>query len=194
MSSIRTPTGMISFPSLFKATVPKGLVGVEPRFSVNLILGPAAQKTPEYLFLRKTVAETIDEKFGAGKSKDVEWLRRMKFKSPFRPTADRDYTGYDIEGGVFIAPWSKNKPGIVDANREDILVPSDVWSGQLARCTVHAFAYDQSGNKGVAFNLNNIQIVKADMPRLDGRKSAKDEFDDADEGSDAEKASTESPF
>lgn len=189
MSSQRTPTGMLSFPNLFVAKPPAP--GAEPRFSCNLVFGLAAQKTLEYAALKKLVAEAIDEKWGAGKSRDAEWMKKAKLRLPFRSTADRDYTGYDVEGGIFIAPWSKNKPGIVDKDREDILVPGDVWAGQLARCTVHAFAYEQPGNRGVSFNLNNIQIVKADMPRLDGRKSARDDFADA--PADADGASDNEP-
>lgn len=176
MSSVRTPTGVLSFPQLFVAK--PQVAGGDPRFSLNLILDKAAQATPEYQALRKIVAETIDEKWGTGKSQDKEWMKKTKLRLPFRKTSDRDYTGYDIEDGIFISPWSKNKPGLVDARRQDILVPGDVWSGQLVRVTVHAFAYAQQGNSGVGFNLNNVQVVKADMPRLDGRKAAKDEFDD----------------
>jgi hypothetical protein len=175
MSSVRTPTGVLSFPQLFQAKAQ--VQGGDPRFSINLILDKTAQATPEYQQLRKIVAATIDEKWGVGKSQDKEWIKRMKLRLPFRPTADRDYTGYDIEGGVFISPWSKNKPGLVGPDLQDITVPGDIWSGQLARCTVHAFAYETQGNRGVSFNLNNVQITKLDMPRLDGRKPAKDEFD-----------------
>lgn len=175
MSSLRTPTGMLSFPQLFQAKA--AAPGAEPRFSINLIFDRAAQATPEFAALRRQVAQAIDAKWGAGKSQDREWIKRNKIRSPFRSCSDREYAGYDVEGGVFIAPWSKNKPGVVDARLQDILVPSDVFSGQLARCTVHAFAYDQQANKGIAFNLNNVQITRADMPRLDGRKEAKEEFD-----------------
>lgn len=194
MASVLTPIGMLSFPNLFVPKPPAP--GADPRFGINLVLDKAAQAKPAYQELRKLVAQTIDEEWGLGKSKDTAWLSKQRIRLPFRPTSDRDYTGYDVEGGVFIAPWSKNKPGLVDANREDILVPGDVWSGQLARCTVHCFAYDTSGNKGVAFNLNNVQICKADMPRLDGRKAAKDEFDDVgdSEMGDRPPLSDEPPF
>ena len=192
MSSVLTPTGIMSFPNLFVPKPPAP--GAEPRFGLNLILDRAAQADPQYAALRRLVGECIDEKWGAGKSRDMDWIKRQKIKTPFRPSAERDYTGYDVDGGVFISPWSKNKPGLVDARRQDILVPGDVWSGQLVRCTVHAFAYDTSGNKGVAFNLNNVQVVKQDMPRLDGRKAAKDEFGDVEGSAPAGTTDSEPPF
>lgn len=189
MSSVRTPNGILSFPNLFVAK--PQVAGGDPRFSLNLILDKAAQATDAYKQLRALVADAIDDKWGQGKSKDAEWIRRTKLRLPFRPCADRDYAGYDVDGGVFISPWSKNKPGIVDKDLNDIMVPGDVYSGQLVRCTVHAFSYDTQGNKGVSFNLNNVQIVKADMPRLDGRRNAKDEFDRL---GDPEAGDASSPF
>lgn len=187
MSSVRTPVGVLSFPTLFVPKPPAP--GTEARFSLNLILDAAAQKSPEWMALRKLVLDTLDDKW-PGKSKDAEWIKKNKIKLPWRPCSDRDYEGYDVPGGIFIAPWSKNKPGLINAQRQNIDVPSDIWSGQLARCTVHAFAYEQSGNKGVGLNLNNVQITKMAMDRIDGKRKAKDEFGEVEEdGTDASSSS-----
>jgi hypothetical protein len=168
---------MMSFPQLFTPKAPAP--GADPRYSLNILFNQSIQALPDYKALRQAVADTIDDAWGAGKSMDKNWLTKNKIKLPFRPTSDREYTGYDMPGGVFIAPWSKNKPSVRDvSNTQDILIPSEIWSGQLVRCSVHPFSYDQSGNKGVAFSLNSVQIVKPDMPRLDGRKAAKDEYTD----------------
>ena len=174
----RTPIGVLSFCNLF---VPRAAAeGSEPRFSVNIILNEAAQKTPEYADLRKLVLEAIDEKW-PGKSKDASFVRALRL--PFRNCSDREYAGYDVPNGKFIAPWSKIKPGIVDARNEDIEVPGDVWAGQTGRATVHAFAYANSGNKGVSFQLHNVQVVNTTGIRLDGRKPANQDFDPVDDGS-----------
>jgi hypothetical protein len=191
MSSVRTPIGVLSFPHLFVAK--PATLGGDPRFSLNLIFDQAAQKTPEYQELRKLVVDAIEDEWGQGKARDAEWMKKMKLRLPFRKCSERDYTGYDVEGGVFIAPWSKNQPGVIDASQQD-MVASDVWAGQLARCSVHAFTYEHSGNKGVSFNLNNVQIVKAKMPRLDGRKAAREEFDKIDGAADPEAGGGGDPF
>jgi hypothetical protein len=193
MSSILTPIGMLSFPQLFVPKPPAP--GAEERFGCNLVFDKNAQTTPEWVALKQAVAAAIDEKWGTGKSRDKAFVSKLRM--PWRSCSDRDYTGYDVDGGVFIAPWSKNKPGIVGPNgKTAILIASDVWSGQLARATVHPFCYDTSGNKGVNLNLNNLQIAKLDMPRLDGRKKPEDEFDaigDAEAG-DTGVSSNEPPF
>ena len=103
---------------------------------------------------------------------------------PFRDAGEKEYQGYN-DGDMFVSAWTKQKPGLVNAQRSEILDPNDVWPGQLARATIKPFAYNVSGNKGVSFALNNVQIVKRDMPRLDGRKAAEEDFDEVEEeGSD----------
>lgn len=181
MASLMTPVGMLSFPQLFTARAP--VPGADPRFSLSLVVDKAAQKTPEWVAIREMIEEVFEDKW-PGKFRDADWQKKNKIKFPIRQASEKDYSGYDQPGAVFISPWTKNKPGLVDARRQDIITPSEVWAGQLARCTVHGFAYDTSGNKGVGLMLNNVQITKADMPRLDGRKDAKAEFGNA--GSDTD--------
>lgn len=172
MASLITPLGTMTFPTLF---TPRAVVaGGEPRYSLNLIIDPINQKTPAFQAMRRAVAQAIDEKWGAGKSQDKAFV--AKLKNPFLPTTDQAYEGYEDPNAVFIRPWSKNRPGVVDAYRNEITVPADVWSGQLVRCSVNPFAYEMSGNRGVSFGLNNVQVCRVDGKRLDGRRAAKDEF------------------
>ena len=97
---------------------------------------------------------------------------------PFRDAGDKTYEGYR-KGDTYVSPWSKNKPGIVDARRQDILLPEEVWSGQLARANVTPFAWAHSGRKGVSLGLNHLQIIESTgRQRLDGRPTAGSAFDD----------------
>jgi hypothetical protein len=174
MSSLRTPIGILSFPRVFSPR-PRAQGG-EPVFQVNLLFDRTAQAAPEFAALRRAVADAIDEAFGADKHKDKQFVAGLRL--PFRRCAEKKYKGYDIENGVYIAPWSKSRPGVVNAQRQEITVPEDVWAGQMARATVAAFAYNNSGNKGVSFALNNLQICRTDTERLDGRVAAEDDFDE----------------
>lgn len=187
MPSLRTPEGMLSFPHLFVAK--PVVVGGEPRFSLSLVFDKAAQGSDLFKALKRAVADAIEERFGPGKSKDTGFVKRLRL--PFRDATEKKYAGYDA-GKVFISAWTKTKPGLVDGNLQDVTAPSDVWAGQTARATVTAFAYDQGANKGVGFMLNNVQITNADMPRMDGRKNANEDFDAV--GGGAEDTGDEPPF
>ena len=191
--AVRTPIGLLSYPHLFVAR--PAAPGADPRFSCALLFDAAAQKDPAFLELRKAVGAVIDEFFGAGKSRDRAFVQSIR--SPFRRTDAKKTRGYaEMTGGIYIQPWSKDRPGVVDARLQTVTVPGDVWPGQMARATVRPFAYDVSGNKGVNFNLNNIQICRTDGPRLDDRKKAEDEFDPYGEGGGADEYDDEddAPF
>lgn len=185
MANVRTPIGILSFPVLF--TPRPRAQGGEPVFAINLLFDKTAQADKAFGDLRRAIAECIDEKWGKGKAADRDFVKGLRL--PFRRTQEKQYKGYDIDGGIYIAPWSNNRPGIVDARLRDITVPGDVWPGQLARATVNPFAYATSGNRGVSLGLNNVQICKTDGERLDGRRSANEDFDPFDDGSGTDGAS-----
>lgn len=169
--SVVTPIGLLCFPALFE---PKAAAqGGEPRYSCILGFDELALKTAAYQNLRKAALAAITDKWGAAKAGDSNFLRGLRM--PFRQASEKEYAGFD-RFEIFISPWSKNQPGVIDLNGAEIVVPGDVWAGQLARATVRAFAYENSGNKGVAFGLEHVQIVKADGERIDGRRSASQAF------------------
>jgi hypothetical protein len=154
--------------------------GQEPCYACSILFDAAAQRTPAYQELRRAVAEEIDAKNAPGKCRDQVFMARVRL--PFRPCKEKAYKGYDIPNGMFISPWTKSKPGVVDANRNEVIMPEDIWAGQLVRATVAPFWYDTNGNKGVSFALNNLQICRTDGERLDGRKAAVDDFEDYADG------------
>lgn len=166
-----TPWGKLSFVNLFQPRPPMDGAG-EPRYSTNLIIPKSKMNSPEYKRLSDAIRECAKDYFGD----KVDFAR---IRLPIRKGSERDYEGYD-DDAVFIAPWTKTKPGVIDENKNDILAPGDVYAGQVARLTVRPFGYDKGGNKGVGLALNNVQVVLSlDAPRLDGRRSAASEFEEA---------------
>jgi len=164
---IRTPVGILSFPSLFEARSPAP--GADPRFQINLLFDKEAQQSDEYKTLQGEIIKCAKEAFGD----DIDF---GSIRLPLRNAGEKKYNGYD-EGSTFIAPWSKSKPGLVDGRLQELYDSNDVWAGQKARATVKPFPYNTSGNRGVSLALNNVQIVVKDMPRMDGRVAANEDFD-----------------
>lgn len=181
MANVKTPVGVLSFPTLF--TPRPRAQGGDPVYSCNLLINAEGLKSPEWLALRRAVADVIDEKWGVGKAKDADFVRKLRM--PWRPCSEKSYKGYDLPGGMYIAPWSNNRPGIVDARLQEILTAAEVWPGQLVRLSVNPFAYANSGNQGVSLGLNNVQICRTDGERLDSRREAKEDFDQYDDGTGA---------
>lgn len=78
---------------------------------------------------------------------------------------------------VINASSSKQKPGVVDKDRNEIIDSTEVYSGCYGRVSVNFYAYNQSGNKGIACGLNNVQKLE-DGDYLGGRSRAEDDFSD----------------
>lgn len=167
---VLTPPGMLSYPNLW---TPKAVVaGQEPRYSTVLIFSPLAIKTPEYKALQIAVADVARARFG-------DKVDFKKIRLPFRPNSEKEGKEGFVDGGFFINPWSKTRCGVVNLRSELIIDSDEVWPGQMARLSVTPFAYASGSNLGVSFGLNSVQILKAQMPRLDGRTSATEEFGSA---------------
>jgi len=167
--TVMTPIGALMFPKLFTAATNPANPTQAPRYSAMLAFDEAGVGSTAYQDLRKLVMEAIGKKFGAAKAADANFVRGLRL--PFRNAAEKTYNGLE-NANTFISPWrneADGAPGVVDLAGTKIMVPSDVFAGQLARFTVRAFGYDSTGNRGVSFALEHVQIVKADMPRLDGR-------------------------
>lgn len=170
MSSLNTPYGTLSFPHLFQ---PKArATGGEPVYSAVIIFSPAQQQNAAYKAMQDACIQVAQEEWGSKVN-----LRELKM--PFRDAGEKEgqWSGFE-KGHTFVSPWTKTKPGIVNSQRQDILLPEEVWGGQLVRMNLSAYPWINSGRKGVSFALNHVQIVRTDTPRLDGRGSPSTVFDD----------------
>ena len=103
-----------------------------------------------------------------------------KLKSPFRDQGEKEKEGKlpdGLEAGaIFLTLKAQHRPGLVDANLQPIIDASDFYAGCWARAQVRAYAYDQKGNVGVAFGLQNLQKMR-DGDSLGGRVKAEDAFE-----------------
>jgi hypothetical protein len=75
----------------------------------------------------------------------------------------------------FINANSATAPGVVDADRNEILNRSEVYSGVYGRASVNFYAFNSNGNKGIACGLNNLQKIRNGEP-LGGKSRAEDDF------------------
>jgi Protein of unknown function (DUF2815) len=169
MAALNTPYATLSFASLF--TPRPRAPGGDAVYQCALIFDEKQQKSPAYKALQDACIAAARNEWGDN-------IKLNQIKMPFRDAGEKTYDGYH-PGHTFIQPWSKNKPGIVDRNREDILLPEEVWSGQLVRANVVPFAWSHTGKRGVSFGLNHVQVIESEgRQRLDGRPSAGSAFDD----------------
>ncbi|WP_321823588.1 DUF2815 family protein [Pyramidobacter piscolens] len=162
-----------SFVNIFE---PKGYNGNDPKYSMMLLM---PKDHPQYPAL---VAATVE----AGRE---EWPAKFKgdsfpkgFKNPVRDgDEERDTAARpEYENSYFMNCSSKQAPRVVDRNPRIALTKEDrrIYSGCYVNVSLNTYAFDVSGNKGVALGLINVQF-HSDGEALSGVYSNPEEdFDD----------------
>lgn len=85
---------------------------------------------------------------------------------------DKNYVGK-----YFINATNKERPGLLDENRQEVIDDNKFYSGCYAYVSLNLSGYNSEGNRGIGAYINNALFIK-DGERLDGRISAVDDFND----------------
>jgi len=166
---IITPEFRAAYVGLFKATAPKDNPNGAKKFSIRAAFPPNADLSA----MKAAANEVAVEKWGAGKVPKT-------VRSPFRLNEELDNPIPGIGDDWTVMTFSANedrRPGLVDAALQDIIDDSEVYSGAWFRVQVRPFAYDQAGNKGVSFGMENVQKTRDDEPIGKGKVPASKAFE-----------------
>lgn len=160
--NLKTPEGRVSFPKVFEKST------YSDKFECTLVF----PKDADLSILKAAALAAAKAKWG---DKIPSGLR-----SPFRKVSEKPETyGEDFDPEcIFMGFRSQNRqPGIVDANVQPIIEQAEFYPGCWARISTNAYAYDNKGNKGVAFGLINIQKTQDDDPLAGSAIKAEDDFE-----------------
>lgn len=172
--NILTPEFRAAYISVFKARAQKqedGSMG-KAKYSIRACFPP----TSDLSKLKAEAEQVARDKWGDKLPKTL--------RSPFRTNEELETPVVGIGDDWVIMTFSANedrRPGLVDAKVQDIIDEEDVYSGAWYRAQVRAFAYENSGNKGVSFGLQNVQKLRDDEPLGAGRVPANKAFEAVDE-------------
>lgn len=185
---IKNPTKVItgkntimSYLNVNEPKVPLG--GGTPKYSVSLIIPKSDTVTVAKIRAAIQAAYEEGQSKLKGNSKFVPALEDIK--TPLRD-GDKDRKGDEAyQNSWFVNANSTTKPGVVDADRQPILDSSELYSGIIGRASINFYAFNSSGNRGIACGLNNIQKLSDGTP-LGGHSRAEDDFADLEEEEDEE--------
>lgn len=161
--------------------------GQTPKYSVSIII-PKEDKVT-----LKAVKEAIEEAKEAGKGK-LGGKIPANLKTPVR---DGDEDRPDDEAyanSYFINANSTQKPKVLEfikftqdgkVKADPIDSTDDVYSGMYGCVSLNFYAYNTSGNKGIAAGLGNV-LKTQDGDRLGGGSSVEEDFDLAEDDGDFE--------
>lgn len=167
-------TGIVRFSYLF-ALYPRttGDDNQTPRYSVSLVIPKDDEKTMNAIYAAINAAYIDGETKLKGKMKTVPPLETLK-----TPVRDGDTERPDdpvYSGCYFVNATNVLKPGIVDKYCKPITDENEIYSGMYGRASIVFYAFNKSGNRGIACSLNNLQKVR-DGERLSGIASAESDF------------------
>ena len=145
---------------------PKSINGGTPKYSVSLIIPKSDTKTVAKIKAAIEAAYKEGESKLKGNGKSVPALSVIK-----TPLRDGDLERPDdaaYANAYFVNANATSAPGIVDADRNPILTRSEVYSGVYGRASISFYAFNSSGNKGIAcvlityrrFAMVNLLVVK----------------------------------
>lgn len=144
--------------------------GQQEKFSVSLLIPKSDKKT-----LAK-IKKAVEAAKVAGQSTKFGGKIPPNLKTPLRDGDAERPDQPEYAGHYFLNANSTNKPGLVDANLDPILDSTELCSGCYGRASVNFYAYNVSGNRGIACGLNNLQKLR-DGETLGGRSRAEDDFE-----------------
>lgn len=147
--------------------------GQDEKFSICLLIPKKDKKTVQEIkaAINAAVQQGVAEKWGGKKPGNL--------KLPLRDGDDeRADEAEEYTGMYFLNANSNQKPGIIDMYKNEILDPTEVYSGCWGRASINFFPFNSNGNKGVGVGLNNIQKLGDDEALGGARASAEDDFEE----------------
>lgn len=147
--------------------------GQDEKFSICLLIPKKDKETVSKIkkAMEAAIQEGVSEKWGGKKPANL--------KLPLRDgDEERADEAEEYKGMYFLNANGNQKPGIIDMYKNEILDPTEVYSGCWGRASINFFPFNSNGNKGIAVGLNNVQKLGDDEPLGGTRASAEDDFDD----------------
>jgi len=168
MNNIITPEFRVSYAHFIK---PHAITeGDEKKYSCKVVLERSNDDHVAFVKKLKTVAVTIaKERWGKVPA---------KLALPFTNGDNTDNP--EFEGCILFNATRKEdfgKPDIVDADRQDIIDPQEIYSGMFCRVSLSPYAWTYGKKQGVSFGLVNVQKTRDGDPLGGGGVKASDEFD-----------------
>lgn len=163
--------GRLSYPNLFTARAANETA--KPKYGATLLIPKTDTATVQRVqaAIDAAVQDGIERRIFKG-AVDPSRSKYPPLRDGDTPKDDGSPRGEEFAGHWFIsakAPGDKPRPAVVDANVQPVMDESEIYPGCYVNMFVEFYAYDQSGNKGIAASLRGTQFVR-DGERLGGEQ------------------------
>ena len=172
-NSTKIVTGKVRFCfcHVFEPAAMDGQPEENAKYSVCVIIPKSDTQTID------KINKAIEAVKVAGKAKlgDKNGKIPSTIKMPLRDGDEERSDDEAFANAYFLNATSNRKPVIVDRNLDPIMDKDEFYSGVYGRISLNMYAFNTSGNKGIAAGLQNLQKLE-DGEMLAGGSSANDDF------------------
>lgn len=171
-------TGVVRFSYVHLASPYASKEDQKPSYSMQIII----PKTDTVTLSKFKAAIEAAKVLGKDKLANKQGIMPPVVKTSLRDgDTDPAKAGDPLYAGCyFMNIKTYRRPQVVDAGLVEIdpmEIANEVYSGCYGRVSINFYAYDNSGNKGIAAGLNNVQKLQDGEP-LGGGSTAKQDFGD----------------
>lgn len=171
--STKVVTGKVrfSFVNIFE---PREANGSEAKYSVTLLIPKSDTATMGKIQAAMTEARDNFCKRNGASALPAKPNHTLHDGDGLRDSGEP--YGPECKGCHVITVSSKQKPAIVDAFRNEITDPAEVYSGCYGRASINFYGYNSNGKKGISAGLLSIQKLHDGEPF--GTVGSADDFAD----------------
>lgn len=181
-----TIKGILSFPAVFTPKLAKG--ASEEKYSCTVLLAPG---DPQIAAIQAEVDAAKANSFPSGYNGADECFGPYDTKYAGKDYYDPRFTGWYV---FSCSAKADDRPAVVDVNRQTVIDPSKVFSGQMVYVSAGISGYTK-GKGGIGGWLNGVMLTDEEptMGRLDGKPSVDQMFASAPGGSAPQAAAPSAP-
>lgn len=173
----------LAFPNLWEAKTVGG--EGEPRFSAALVIEPGSENAKALSAAVLAVAKEKWKDKAAGILKELKSKGRIAYREEPLSKDGEVYDGF--EGMYSINASNKARPLVIDRDKSPLTAQDGKpYAGCYVNVSLDVWAMDNSFGKRVNATLAGVQFVRDGDAFGGGRPASPDEFDEVDEGADAE--------
>lgn len=161
-----------SYAHIFEPQVPNG--GGDAKYSVTLLIPKTDTATLEKI--KQAMAEARENFVSRNGANSLPAKPNHTLHDGDGTRESGDPYGPECAGCYVITVSSKQKPVIVDAFRNEITDPGEVYSGCYGRAAINFYGYNSNGKKGISAGLLSVQKLSDGEPF--GTVGSANDFDD----------------
>lgn len=171
--STKVVTGRVRF-SFCHIFEPDASQEGEPKYSITLLIPKSDTATVGKI--KAAMAEARENFVQKNGASSLPAKPNHTLKDGDGTKDNGDEFGPECKGCYVIRVKSKQKPVIVDAFRNEITNPAEVYSGCYGRAAIKFFGYNTNGSKGISATLLSVQKLSDGEPF--GTVGSADDFAD----------------